>query len=321
VSEVAVWINNYGNAKHIAKAIESVLNQSYKDFTLYIFDNHSLDGADQIALNYVESNPGKVVFVAMPQGLAGIPAMKFGWEYISSLPVDYSITLGGHDYWPNSEHLATLVSRLDNERKAGNKPALVYTHTAQVNEDDQFVGQYANYLQSAGNMPLPFVPQWIISGIDCTPLFGLWNEEIRRQVPVRHMCAGWDHMVVAHAAVKGSILFDPRPLLVMRAPVPGSNMTEYGRKHFSPAALQCKERDFLNQIEWLNTMIEEATDAVEAPGLHTMLLTTSMFAMYCCLRGYNLSVFPGGVEAFNYRAQDALTLCIEAAKAIKELTR
>jgi len=222
VAKVAVWVTNFGNERHIAKCLDSVLAQTFTDYRLFVFDNHSQDGAPAIIQRYADA--GKLTAVPMPAKLAGIPAVKFGWDYISGVGAEYSIVLGGHDYWPDPNHLERLVANMDANLAAGNPVALIYSHTAQVNEDGEMVAQFGNFLQHGGNISLPFVPQWIITGIDCTPLFGLWNEKIRRQVPVRHQCAGWDHMVVAHAAIKGAILFDDDTMLVMRAPVPGMSM-------------------------------------------------------------------------------------------------
>jgi len=319
MSRIAVWLNNYNNEKHIAKAIESVLAQTYTDFVAFVFDNHSKDGAPAIIRKYADANPGKLVAIPMPSGLAGIPAMKFAWDYLNKLDFDCSITLGGHDYWPQTNHLEILVSRMEHERR-GQECALVYTDTWQVNEDDEIVGRFNNIMQQGGNMALPFIPQWVVTGIDCPPFFGLWNEKVRKQVPIRHTCAGFDHLVVANAALHGTVMWEPRTVLRMRAPLPGSNMELYGKKHFSPAALQSKDRDFRNQLEWLTAMVDEATR--DSPAGHRQLLLASMFATYVCLRGYNLSAFPGALEAFNANpdAQRAIHACLAAAESVRRLT-
>lgn len=46
MSRVAVWLTNYAaegsdNERNVPKALESILTQEFKDFTLYVFDNHS----------------------------------------------------------------------------------------------------------------------------------------------------------------------------------------------------------------------------------------------------------------------------------------
>ena len=317
MSRVAVWLNNYGNAPYVARCMDSVLAQTYQDYTLYIFDNNSTDGARDIFNQYQRKHPGKIKVMTMPEGLAGIPAMKFGWDYISGVGADYSITLGGHDYWPNPGHLQCLIERADAERKV-HEVALVYSDTWQVNADDKIVGRFNNILQQAGNLHRSFIPQWVVSGIDCPPLFGLWNEQVRRQVPVRYTCAGWDHLVVAEAALLGAILYEGRTPLFMRAPPPTDSLEGYGKRHFSPAARQMKDQDFVNQLKWLALMIDKA----EGEGPRRVLLQASMFATYLCLRGYNLSVFPGGHEAFMARPEVKQMLGAYAAigEAFKRLT-
>jgi hypothetical protein len=322
--KVAVWLTNYGNEKHIAKAIDSVMVQKYSDYHLYIFDNHSKDRAPTIIDKYARTFPALITVVQMPLGLAGIPAMKFAWDFLNEKDHAYSITLGGHDYWENGEHLSTLVGRF--EAEYANRPdpiALIYTDVWQVNDDDVVVGRFNNILQQGGNMGRPFIPQWVVSGIDCPPFFGMWDERVRKQVPVRHTCAGWDHLVVTHASCKGQILWEPRTVLRMRAPPPGDGAAGYGQRHFSKAALSTKHQDFVNQIEWLLQCVDEAcTGLGPSQELYRAMLTTSMFSEYVCLRGYNLAVFPGGPEAFNADpvARQAMGACMQAATHIRQLT-
>jgi Glycosyl transferase family 2 len=318
---VAVWLTNYNNEKHIAKALESIASQDHDNFRCFIFDNHSTDGAPAVIDWYTSTYPRLFEKVPMPPGLAGIPAMKFAWEFLDTVDADYSITIGGHDYWPQTNHLSTLVGRF--EAEYANRPdpiALIYTDVWQVNEEDQVCGRFNNILQQGGNMPLQFVPQWVVSGIDCPPFFGMWDERVRRQVPVRYTCAGWDHLVVTHASVKGLILWEPRTVLRMRAPPPGDGPEGYGRRHFSKAALTTKHQDFINQIEWLTQCVDEA--CAGQPDLVRLMLTASMFSNYVCLRGYNLGVFPGGVDAFNDdpKVREAMSACIQAGLAVRRLT-
>lgn len=318
-ARVAVWINNFGNEKHIANCLNSVMTQKYTDYHCYIFDNHSTDGAPEIVDKYARTCPHLFTVVPMPDGLAGIPAMKFAWDFLNGVDHEFSITLGGHDYWQDNTFLETLVGRYDAERAIRPDPiSLIYTDTWQVNEEDQIVGRFNNILQNGGNMGAPFVPQWVVMGIDCPPFFGMWCEAIRKQVPVRHCCAGFDHMVVTHASTKGQILWEPRAVLRMRAPNPNASYT----RHFSKAALTTKHQDFINQIEWLTLCVEEACDDLgEARGMYTAMLTASMFSQYVCLRGYNLNVFPGGPEAFNDDpvARQAMGACMAANAAVRRL--
>lgn len=322
MSKVAVWINNFGNAKHLAKCIESVLAQTYEDFTLFIFDNHSPAPVQEIIRHYASKQELGVINMEplTPKGLAGIPHMDFAWNYLSKkLEYDYSITLGGHDLWPNDKHLEVLVKRADAERGIGREFAVIACDTWQMNEEGNICGRFQNYFQEAGQTPTPFVPQLVVSSVDSPQVFGLWNEKIRKKVPIRHLCAGWDHLVVMHAALYGAILYEGSTGFLMRAPPPGDGLHKYATRHFDAKAQQGKEKDFMDQLEWILHCVDKACEG--AVDFNRAMLSVSMFTMYLCRRGYNLAVFEGGVDAFNARpdVQRALGACLEAYKRIQML--
>lgn len=324
MSKVAVWLTNYANEKHLGKAIESVLKQTHQDFVLFIFDNHSPGGAREIIANYAAANRGKIVDMLPPKGLAGIPLMAFAWNYLNQLDFDYSITLGGHDLWPNERHLETLVNRAENEKRLGLPFALIYCDTWQCNDDDQLTGRFLDNVQVVG-FAKQFIPQIVVSTVNSPQLFGLWNEEIRKKVPIRHLCAGWDHLVVMNAALHGAILYEGSTGFVMRAPPPDDHLGKYGERHFSAEARKGKDQDFINQLEWVTYCVREGCKNLppDQGPTHRSLLTASMFATYLCLRGYNLHIFEGGMDAFqhNPEVQRAIKALYEAALAVNSLVR
>ncbi len=73
----------YNGEKYLSEAIESVLNQSYKDFELIIIDDASTDSSKEIALSY-QKNDGriKVTENKYEKGLAG--ALNTGIDASSS---------------------------------------------------------------------------------------------------------------------------------------------------------------------------------------------------------------------------------------------
>ena len=52
---VTVTIPMYNNARFIGETIESVLSQSFTDFELLIYDDHSTDGSYDIAASLSDS--------------------------------------------------------------------------------------------------------------------------------------------------------------------------------------------------------------------------------------------------------------------------
>ena len=58
MARLAFYTQTYNAEKYVAKAIESVLNQTYTDFVYYIVDDASSDGTVDIIKGYGESFSG-----------------------------------------------------------------------------------------------------------------------------------------------------------------------------------------------------------------------------------------------------------------------
>lgn len=307
MSRVAVWLTNYAtegsaNERNLPHALESVLSQSYKDFTLYIFDNHSPSELVHKIFWEAASNDARVVIVPVPLGLAGIPVANFAWKFLNTKDHAYSITIGGHDIWNGPDFLKTLVERMDVEtdaRKGDPDIAIVYSDTWQVDEVGNVCGRFQNIMQ-VGQIPRPHIPEYVLIGLDSPPYFGLWNEKVRKRVPIRHECGGFDHFVVMHATLKGMLLWEGRAVLVMRRPPPGDGSNLYGKRHFSAENLARGQQDFIDQLEWAIHCIDESLEDAPADAKPTMrmMLVASMMSTYLVLRGTNLQQIPGAYQQF-----------------------
>ena len=295
MSKVAVALTNYESAKHLPAAIESVLAQTFKDFTLYCFDNHSPSGEPQQIIQDYASKDERIVAPEIPKGLAGIPLMQLVWRQLNGQSADYSILIGGHDHWHTTEHLEMLVARMQPD------VAICYSDTYQINDENQITGAYPVGVQTGMTSRL-LLPQALIVTTDAPVLFGLWNEQVRRQVPIRHCCAGWDHLIVTEAALYGRIIWEPRTHLMMRAQgASGANgMESYGRVHLAPEKLKQGAQDFIDQLEWLSHCVDLACKGLppEAKAANINSLKAAIALNYFVLRGYNLQAVPGAYAQF-----------------------
>lgn len=323
MSKVAIWMPVYNEEAHLRAALDSVLEQTlpFPDFTIYVSDNHSTDSTPQILEEY-----GADILRWCPKAhLAGISHMKFCWEKIPKGHI-YSIQIGGHDKWPK-HHLETLVKRMDLEISTrlptGQRVALCYPDTFQVNEAGNTVGRYQDILQIGQISPM-MIPQYVIAGVNSPHVFGLWNEAIRRKVPFRHPCSGWDHLVIAEAALHGMILFEGSTGLVMRCPKAGDcTLERYGERHLSAEQRAAGTKDFYDQLDWLVHCVDMALETVPAPArpLYKALATNSMFSTYVMHRGLNLNICPGAMAKFNGtpEVQAMFAGAAQADKLLREL--
>lgn len=303
MSRVGVWLNNYGNAQHLPGALTSVLKQTFTDFTLYVFDNNSLDPDVAEIIARFAVRDVRVVPVPIPLALnrRGIPSMDFAWRWLNNKGHDYTITLGGHDFWADADHLEVLVKRMDAElqMRGPEGVAILYNDTWQVNEAGETIGRFQSIIQP-GQVLRHFLPLVVITTVDSPQLFGLWNEKVRRKVPMRYQCGGWDHLIVMNAALYGSIMYEPGARLVMRCPPPGDCSEKYGQRHFSDENLARGAQDFIDQLEWCVYCTNLATEEIPVEGRATfrMMLTAAIVDAYCVLRGTNLMQIPGAYQAF-----------------------
>ena len=306
MSKVAIWVTNFAtagsdNERNLPKCLESILTQSFTDWTCYVFDNHSPSPAVHQLLADAAAKDSRVVLVDVPKGLAGIPMARWAWRFLSEKSHDYSITIGGHDYWNSADFLKIMVERMDAELAARGPTgvSLLYCDVWQVDGPGNILGRFQNIMQ-VGQVTRAFIPQYVVTGVDSPQYFGLWNEAVRRKLPIRYECGGFDHLIVMHAALRGMIAFEGRAVLVMRAPPPGDGPDKYGSRHFAADNLARGQQDFIDQIEWCLHCVNEAIADLppDAKPTFRMMLTASMVASYMSLRGTNLQQIPGAYQQF-----------------------
>lgn len=92
---VSVIINNYNYEKFLREAIESVLNQTYKDWELIIIDDGSTDNSIKIIDEYVTANPEKIRGIYKQNG-GQASCFNVGFEETRG---DIIAFLDSDDYW------------------------------------------------------------------------------------------------------------------------------------------------------------------------------------------------------------------------------
>jgi len=94
VEKVSVVITSYNRENMIIRAIESVVNQSYKNIEIIIIDDHSKDNTKDIVNNYInENNFSNIVFLINEQNMGANYSRNRGvkistGKYISFLDDD-----------------------------------------------------------------------------------------------------------------------------------------------------------------------------------------------------------------------------------------
>ena len=90
---VSVIMPTYNHAKFIGKAIESVLNQTYKNFELIIIDNYSEDDTEKIVVSYEDD---RIIYLKFRNNGIIAASRNHGIKHSHG---DYIAFLDSDDWW------------------------------------------------------------------------------------------------------------------------------------------------------------------------------------------------------------------------------
>lgn len=123
---IAILMATYNGEKFITEQIESLLAQTYSDFTLYVGDDGSTDGTMDIVAKYAERHPGKIVILKDKEPHLGAKDsfMKM-LEMVED--VDYYMFCDQDDVWLPFKVENTLAKMKDTERKHPGKGVMIHT--------------------------------------------------------------------------------------------------------------------------------------------------------------------------------------------------
>ena len=220
----SVIIPLYNKAPYVAKAIESVLAQSFTDYELVIMDDGSQDGSFEVALRCVEGHPNCHIYRQVNKGVSvarnNAVALSQG-EYLCFLDAD--------DWWEPTflEEMSQLIEEFPDAGIYGTNYTIVNetrhkTRVASVGVDPGFEKGYINYCQVYAKtlyMPLTSITVSIPRDI---------FEEM--QGFPKNIKLGEDFMLWIRIALNHKVAFLNKPLAFYNQDVDGANRG-VGRLH------------------------------------------------------------------------------------------
>lgn len=127
---ISIVITVYNRERYLEKAIESVLNQTFQDFELLIWDDGSTDSGVNIARHYAKLDQRVRVVAAEHQGMTG------------SLKGAFAMTTGAYIGWVDSDDLIAPTALEETKKVLDTIPqvGLVYTDYVVIDENDNIIG-------------------------------------------------------------------------------------------------------------------------------------------------------------------------------------
>jgi glycosyltransferase involved in cell wall biosynthesis len=208
MSRIYIGMPSYNSSDFIASAIESLLNQTFRDFRLIISDNASTDDTVSIAYDY-QRRDSRITVIKQP---ANIGAMENFRYLLSQASSDYFMWAGSHDNWSRN-YLQSLIERLEGNHLA----VLCYAKLGSIDTLGQPVqGTIADCFSSIDERPELRVSKIVGMIQSCHMIYGLIRTKDLKMCRLRLKCIGPDHVVLAELSLRGQIIYCPDALLYMR---------------------------------------------------------------------------------------------------------
>ena len=123
---IAVLMSTYNGERYIREQIDSLLNQTCKDWKLYIRDDGSTDGTTSIVKEYEIDYPNKIVLLGDELGNLG-PGSSF-MQLLSSVCSDYYMFCDQDDVWLPDKIEKTYLKLISMESNHIDKAIIVFTN-------------------------------------------------------------------------------------------------------------------------------------------------------------------------------------------------
>ena len=213
----SVVIPLYNKAPYVAKAIESVLAQTFADYELVIVDDGSNDSSADIAIQAIE---GRVNCKVLQQENAGVSVARNNGVAASN--GDYLCFLDADDWWESAflEEMDKLIGEFPDAGIYGSNYTIVNetrhkTRVAKIGVDEGFERGYINYFQTYSKTM--YMPLW--TGAVCIPRKVF---EAMGGFPLG-VKLGEDFLLWVHIALKHKVALLNKPLSYYNQDVDAAN--------------------------------------------------------------------------------------------------
>ena len=141
MAEVDILLAAFNGEKFIAEQLDSIINQTFKDFRIIIRDDSSDDNTPEIIQDYADKYPG-IIEVIHDDIICRHPTKNF-FELMKHAKADYIMFSDQDDFWLENKIQVTIECMKKAEKNNPGKPVLAFTGLqpadANLNAINEFV--------------------------------------------------------------------------------------------------------------------------------------------------------------------------------------
>lgn len=261
----SVIIPLYNKAPYVAKAIDSVLAQSFTDYELIIMDDGSKDDSYVIASKSIEGRKNCHLY---RQENAGVSMARNNSVAVST--GGYLCFLDADDWWDSHflEEMSKLINAFPDAGIYGTNYTIVNetkrkTRVAQIGVEEGFEKGYINYCQAYAKTM--YMPLW--TGAVCIPR-NVFEE--MKGFP-KGVKLGEDFILWVSIALKHNVAFLNEPLAYYNQDVDVANRG-VGHLH-KPEEHMLWNLGFMEEVEKINPDYKQLIDSLRVSGLMQYFLS------------------------------------------------
>jgi len=211
---IAILLGVYNAEKYILEQLNSIMNQSYKDFTLYIRDDASSDSTLSKIIEFAQ-NYSNIKIINDSLGNLGCNGNYF--HLLSLVDSNYYMFCNADDFWADNKIELSMKEMEEAERKHINSPIIVHTDLAVTDENLNILHES---LWKFNNLDPKGIDSFNKIGV-CNTVAGatmLFNPKVKEiTFPVNNFAPFFDHWMSLQTRKHNGIIIPVyRPLVYYR---------------------------------------------------------------------------------------------------------
>jgi glycosyltransferase involved in cell wall biosynthesis len=208
IPKISIGLPVFNGEAYLAGAIQSLLEQSYRDFELIISDNASTDATGQICRDFAAQD-SRIRYYRNAMNIGGAPNANRVFE----LATGEFFKWASHDDLYPKEMLRRCCEVLE---KAPASVALVYTHFELIDESGNSLGIKSDRVGSRESRPHLRLSRLLMNIGYYTTTYALMRSNVLRRTRLEESFPYSDRVLLAELAMLGELWEIPEPLLLLR---------------------------------------------------------------------------------------------------------
>lgn len=214
MKKLAVLLAAYNGERYIAQQLDSLLNQTFQDFSLYIHDDGSEDGTLLILQDYARRYPGQIHLL----DYAPVHGAKDNFlSLLRQVEAEYYMFCDEDDYWLPEKIQLSMERMKETERQEKDVPCVVFSDMSVADASLQVI--HPSYLQYRKKDPKNLTLKALLvenTAAGCTMLYNRALAELAVLYTEGDHIFMHDWWLMLIAAAVGRIGWIDKPLLLYR---------------------------------------------------------------------------------------------------------